>query len=58
MIPTIVSTLDLMSDEVVKSVNTDIESYIDNLVKTKLSRPIDVYTYIEDDDDLYVNFFY
>jgi len=32
MIPTLISVLDSVSDEVVKSVNNDLEGYIDNLV--------------------------
>jgi len=34
MIPTLISVLDSVSDEVVKSVNNDLEGYIDNLVMT------------------------
>lgn len=62
MIPSLVSVLDWVSDEVIKSVNNDLEKYIDDLViKWWLSRKIAIPTTIilnNGCDLTYTNFLY
>ncbi len=58
LIPTLVTNLDLLSQNSVKNVNNDLEKIIDDLVKTGLSRNIAIPETFEIDDEIYTNFLY
>lgn len=62
LIPFLISVIDLISEEVVKNANDDLETKIDDLVKNGLSRKIPIFTSVVNNSlctwYTYTNYFY
>lgn len=58
LIPTLVTSLDTLSQKSVKNVNTDLEKIIDSVVKKGLSRNIAIPSTFEMGSGTYINFLY